>query len=136
MFGGQNVGKQRFQSDTVLVVSDGSGGSRETRKSVRQVACGVATFSLQPQSDTSFKLLRTGFLGGLRYQADRRFQEPSCGELSRFSAESTSSRMSKFRLMRNIMHRVILQQGPNGDLWSVLFQLIDERGGGSQMPSK
>ena len=102
----ESSGFKESASDTVLVASDGSGGSRETRKSVRQVACGVATFSLQPLSDTSFKLLRTGFLGGLRYQADRWFQEPSCGELSRISAESTRSRMSKFRLMRNIMHRV------------------------------
>ena len=51
-------------SDNVLIASDGSGGSRETPKSVRQVAFGVATFSLQPPSDTSFKLLRSGFLGG------------------------------------------------------------------------
>ena len=51
-------------SDNVLVASDGSEGSRETPKSVRQVAFGVATFSLQPLSDTLFKLLRTGFLGG------------------------------------------------------------------------
>ena len=54
---------QECASDNVLIASDGSGGSRETPKSVRQVAFGVATFSLQPLSDTSFKLLRTGFLG-------------------------------------------------------------------------
>ena len=60
----ESSGFKECVSDNVLVASDGSGGSRETRNSVRQVAFGVATFSLQPASDTSFKLLRTGFLGG------------------------------------------------------------------------
>ena len=27
------------------------------------------------------------------------------------------------------MHRGDLEQGPNGDLWSILLQLIDERSG-------
>ena len=30
---------------------------------------------------------------------------------------------------RGIAHRGDLEQGPNGDLWSILFQLIDERSG-------
>ena len=30
---------------------------------------------------------------------------------------------------RGIAHRGDLEQGPNGDLWSILFQLIDERNG-------
>ena len=60
----ESSGFQEYASDNVLIASDGSGGSRETPKSVRQVAFGVATFSLQPLSDTSSKLLRTGFLGG------------------------------------------------------------------------
>ena len=30
---------------------------------------------------------------------------------------------------RGIAHRGDLVQGPNGDLWSILFQLIDERSG-------
>ena len=60
----ESSGFQESASDNALIASDGSGGSRETPKSVRQVAFGVATFSLQSLSDTSFKLLRTGFLGG------------------------------------------------------------------------
>ena len=59
----ESSGFDVFASDNVLIASDGSGGSRETPKSVRQVACGVATFSLQPLSYTSLKLLRTGFWG-------------------------------------------------------------------------
>ena len=54
----ESSGFKESASDNVLVGSDCSGGS------VRQVAFGVATFSLQPPSDTFFKLLRTGFLGG------------------------------------------------------------------------
>ena len=60
----ESSGFKECASDNVSIASDGSGGSRKTPKSVRQVAFGVATFSLQPLSDTSFNLLRTGFLGG------------------------------------------------------------------------
>ena len=60
----ESSGFQECVSDSVLIASDGSGGSREIPKSVRQVALEWPTFSLQPLSDTSFKLLRTGFLGG------------------------------------------------------------------------
>ena len=89
----ESSGFKESANGNVLVASDGSGGSRETPKSVRQVAFGVATFSLQPPSDTSFKLPRTGFLGG---------QEPGRKTVPRAdSAESTRSRISKSRLMRN-----------------------------------
>ena len=60
----ESSGFHKSASKNVWIASDGSGGSRETPKSVRQVAFGVATFSLQPLSHTSFKLLRTDFLGG------------------------------------------------------------------------
>ena len=32
-------------------------------------------------------------------------------------------------MTRGITHRGDLEQGPNGDLWSILFQVIDERSG-------
>ena len=32
-------------------------------------------------------------------------------------------------LPRKNVHRGDLEQGPNGDLWSILFELIDERSG-------
>ena len=32
-------------------------------------------------------------------------------------------------MTRGIAHRSDLEQGPNGHLWSILFQLIDERSG-------
>ena len=72
----ESSGFNECANNNVLAASDGSGGSRNTPKNLRQVAFGVATFSLQILSDTSFKLQHTGFLGG-RCQADRRFHEPS-----------------------------------------------------------
>ena len=57
-------GSNECANNNLLVASDGSRVSRRTPKSVTQVAFGMATFSLQPLSDTSFKLLRIGFLGG------------------------------------------------------------------------
>ena len=48
----------------MFVVSDGTGGSRETPKSLRQVAFGVATLSLHILSGSCFELQRLGFSGG------------------------------------------------------------------------
>ena len=127
----ESSGFKESASDNVLIASDGSGGSRETPKSVRQVAFGVATFSLQPPSDTSFKLLRTGFLGG---QVPGRQTDPRAelwGAIQILSRVDVKSNIqipidAKY-VTRSIMHRGDLEQGPNGDLWSILFQLIDER---------
>ena len=84
----ESIGFQECASDNVLIASDGSGGSHETPKSVRQAAFGVATFSLQPLSDTpSSCCVLVSWV--VRCQADKRFQEPSFGELSKSSAEST-----------------------------------------------
>ena len=82
-------------SGNVLMASDGSGGSRQTPKSVRQVAFGVAHSATHPSS--CYVLVSWE----ARYQAGRRFQEPSYGEPSKSSAVSTRSRTSQFRLMRN-----------------------------------
>ena len=120
-------------SDNVLIASDGSGGSRETPKSVRQVAFGVATFSLQPLSDTSFKLLRTEFLGGQvpgRQTVPRAEQRGAIQILSRvYEKSNIQIPIDAKYVTRGIAHRGDLEQGPNGDLWSILFQLIGERSG-------
>ena len=120
-------------SDNVLIASDGSGGSRETPKSVRQVAFGVATFSLQPLSDTSFKLLRTGFLGGQvpgRQTIPRSELWGAIQILSRVDEKSNIQiPIDAKHVTRGITRRSDLEQGPYGDLSSILFQLIDERSG-------
>ena len=83
----QNIRRSMF-----LVASDGSGGSRENSQISETgriwsghllVAATCVTHSWEAM-----------------YQADRRFQEPSCGELSESSAVSARSRTSTFRLMR------------------------------------
>ena len=48
----------------VLFASDGSGRSRKTPQTLRQVAFGVATFDMHIGNDTSFTLQETGYLGG------------------------------------------------------------------------
>ena len=103
----ESSGFNECANNNVLAASGGSGGSRNTPKNLRQVAFGVATFSLQILSDTSFKLQHTGFLGGQvpgRQTVPR--AEPSSGEPSKSSAESTKRRMSKFRLMRSMWREV------------------------------
>ena len=124
---------QECASDKVLNASDGSGGSRETPNPVRQVAFGVATFSLQPLSETSFKLLRTGFLGGQvpgRQTVPRAELWGAIQILSRVDGKSNIQiPIDAKYVTRGIAHRGDLEQGPNGDLWSILFQVIDERSG-------
>ena len=70
----------------------------------------------------------------VRRPASRRFLEPNSGEPSKFSARSMGRRTSKIPIdakyvTRGIAHRSDLVQRPNGDLWSILFHLIDERSG-------
>ena len=47
-----------------VFASDGSGRSRKTPQTLRQVAFGVATFDMHIGNDTSFTLQQTGYLGG------------------------------------------------------------------------
>ena len=74
----ESSGFQKSASDNVLIASDGSGGSRETPKAVRQVAFGVATFSSQRPPSRCVPVSWEA-----RCQADKRFKEPSFGELSK-----------------------------------------------------
>ena len=120
----ESCGFQEYASDNVLIASDGSGGSRETPKSVRQVAFGVATFSLQPMSDTSFKLLRTGFLGGQVPGTQTVPRAELWGAIQILSWIDEKSNIqipidAKY-VTGGIVHRGDLEQGPNGDLWSIL----------------
>ena len=106
---------------------------------MRQVAFGVAAFSLQPPSDTSFKLLRTGFLGGqvpARQTVPRAEPSGAVQILSRVDEKSDIQiPIGAKYVTRGIMHWGDLEQGPHGDLWSILFQAIDGRSG-SKMSSK
>ena len=100
----EGSGFKECASDNVLVASDGSGGSRETPKSVRQIASGVATPPLQPLSDTSFKLPRTGFLGG---QVPGRQTVPRAELFSRVEEKSNIQIPIGCKYVTNgIMHRV------------------------------
>ena len=70
----------------------------------------------------------------VRCPASRLFHEPNSGELSKFSAKLNRNSNIQIPIdakyvTRGIAHRGDLEQGPNGDLWSILFQLIDERSG-------
>ena len=62
MHGSQDVGRQ--WRVYLLIVSEGSGGSLDTPKSIRQVALEWPPFRCELSSDTSFELQRMGFLGG------------------------------------------------------------------------
>ena len=108
-------------------------GSRKTPQTLRQVAFGVATFDMHIGNDTSFTLQQTGYLGG---QVPGKQTVPRAelwGAIQILSKVDGKSNIqipidAKY-VTRSIAHRGDLVQGPNGDLWSILFQLIDERSG-------
>ena len=103
-------------------------------KTLRQVAFGVATFDMHIGNDTSFTLQQTGYLGGqVPRQADgstnRTLGSYTNSQQSRWVDEHPNSDWREIRERGGLAHRGDLVQGPNGDLWSILFQLIDERSG-------
>ena len=117
----------------VLIASDGSGGSRKTPQTLRQVAFGVATFDVQICSDTSFTLQHTGNSGG---QLPGRQTVPRAELWGAIQILSRVDRKTNIQIpidakyvTRGIIHRGDLEQGSNGDLWTILFQLIDGRSG-------
>ena len=120
-------------NSNVFVVSDGTGGSRDTPKSLRKVAFGVATFSLHVLRGSSFEVQRIGFLGGQvpgRQTVPRADLWGAIQALSRVN-EKTNIQLSidaKY-VTKGVTQTGELEYGPNGDLWSSLFRLIDGRSG-------
>ena len=80
----------------------------------------MATFSLQILSDTSFALQCIGFSGG---------QLPSRHTVLSRVDETTNIQIpiDAKHVTKSITHKGVLEQGANGDLWSILVQLIDGR---------
>ena len=125
MSGGQNVGKQRFQ-EVVPVTTF-------WLLLTAQNLDGVATFSVQILSDTSFNMPRTGFFGG---QVPGRQTVPRAELWGAIQILSRVDEKSNIQIpidakcgTSGITQKGDLEQGPNGDLWSILFQLIDRRSG-------
>ena len=105
----------------------------EDPQTLRQVAFGVATFDCT-STTTPPSLCSKLAIWEVRCPASRRFHEPNSGEPSTFSAKSMEKTNIQIPIdakyvTRSIAHRGDLVQGPNGDLWSILFHLIDERSG-------
>ena len=129
-------GFKESASDNVLVASDGS-GSRETPKSVRQVAFGVATFSLQHQvtrPSTCYALVSGLVKVPGRQTIPRAERWGAIQILSRVDGKTNIQiPIDSKHVTRSIAHRGDLEQGPNGDLWSILFQLIDDRSGATDV---
>ena len=116
----------------VLFASDGTGRSRKTPQTLRQVAFGVATFDMHISNDTSFTLQQTGYLGGQVPGKETVRRAELWGAiqiLSKVGKTNIQIPIDAKYVTRGIAHRGDLVQGPNGDLWSDLFQMTDERSG-------
>ena len=130
------MGKCRFQRTRQKPCVVRLGRIREKSKiphTLRQVAFGVATFDMHIRNDTSFTLQHTGYLG---FQVPGRQTVPraelwgAIQILSRVDGKTNIQIPIDARYVtRGIIHRGYLEQGSNGDLWSILFQLIDGRSG-------
>ena len=122
--------------NNLLAASDGSGGSRDTRQNLRQVAFGVATFSMQILSGTSF-VLCVGFLGD---QVPSKQKVPRAELWGAIHVLSRVDEKTNFQIpidakfvTKGTTHREELEQRPNGDLLSILFQLSDRRSGNTDV---
>ena len=81
-------------------------------------------------NDTSFTLQQTGYLGGQvpgKQTVPRAELWGATQILSKVGKSNIQIPIDAKYVTRGIAHRSDLVQGPNGDLWSILFQLIDER---------
>ena len=112
----------------VLFALDGSGRSRKTPQTLRQVAFGVATFDMHIGNDTSFTLQQTGYLGGQVPGNQTVPRAELWGAIQILSKVDGKSNIqipidAKY-VMRGIAHNGDLVQGPNGVLWSILFQFM------------
>ena len=92
-----------------------------------------ATFDMHIGNDTSVTLQQTRYLGGQvpgKQTVPRAELWEAIQILSKVDGKSNIQiAIDAKDVMRGIAHRGDLVQGPNGDLWSILFQLIDERSG-------
>ena len=93
----------------------------------------MATFGIHIGNDTSFTLQQTCYLGG---QVPGKQTVPRAELWGAIQIHSKVNGKSNIQIpidakyvTRGIAHRGDLVQGPNGDLWSIFFQLIDERSG-------
>ena len=107
--------------------------SRKTPQTMRQVAFAVATFDMHVGNDTSFTLQQTGYLGGQVPGTQTVPRAELWGAIQILCKVDGKSNIqipidAKY-VTRGIAHRCDLVQGPNGDLWSIFFHLIDECSG-------
>ena len=105
---------------------------------LRQVAFGDVTFSLCPLSDSSFELQQAGFLGG---EVPKEQTVPRAELWGAFQVLGRLNEKTHIQLpidaiyvTKGVTHRSELKQGANGDLWSIIFQLIHERIGNTNIP--
>ena len=90
-----------------------------------------------PLSDSTFELQQAGFLGG---QAPKKQTVPRaelCGAIQVLSRLNDNTHIQlpidAMYVTKGVTHRSELEQGPNEDLWSIFFQLIDEHNGNTNI---
>ena len=118
-------------NSTKFACSDGSGGPRDVPRTVTQVAFGAVSFDFVPTGPDDFELKQLACIGG---QVPGRQTAPRA-EL--WGAIQTLLRVDSWvdidlgidaaYVTKGVTNRRSLESSLNGDLWSLLFGLIDER---------
>ena len=117
--------------------SDGSGGSKDIPRNISKVAFGAVSFDIQPDENRGFCLRELACIGG---------EVPGKQTVPRaelWGAIQTSIRadpaidleigIDAAYVTNGINKRNALLKGTNGDLWSILFDIIDLRQGSTTL---
>ena len=116
--------------------SDGSGGSKEIPQCIRKVAFGAVSFDIRHNGD-DFSLEELACIGG---EVPGRQTVPRAelwGAIQTLIRTDPSMdfdiSIDAAYVTKGIINRGKLVSGPNGDLWSILFTIIESRGGSTDL---
>ena len=113
--------------------SDGSGGSNDTPQCMRKVAFGAVSFDIRPDADKGFCLEELACIGGKVPDKQTVPRAELWGAIQTIiRADPTIDLevgIDASYVTNGVNKRNVLLKGPNGDLWSILFDIIDLRQG-------
>ena len=113
--------------------TDGAGAAKHISKSIAQVSFGAACFTLHPTGSADFILSNLACLGGQvpgRQTIPRAELWGAIQMLIRANpAAGTTIGIDAAYVTKGTHNRQKLICGPNGDLWSILYEIIDSRTG-------
>ena len=113
--------------------SDGSGGPKDVPRSITQVAFGATSFCFKQGVGTDYSLDKVACIGGQvpgKQTVPRAELWGGIQTLIRAHPEwSVNLGIDASYVTRGVVNRGALANGENGDLWRLMFEIIDSRPG-------